>query len=212
MSKHTSNRARELTLLLDCAKAGDQESFATLLSRYSPLIESRLSRIRTANMTEQDVEDLRQEAYVSFHRALMHYDVEQHEVEFGLYAKICIDNGLYSAMRSMKHLSRAPLLPLDALEDRADEYPDPSEHLIEQEKFNALYAQIEAALSPWRTASGGCTSSVSRPPPSPPPSAKTKSPSTTPSTASAKSSAQRLGSEGEEGMRGRCPRAPAKQP
>ena len=148
MSKHTSNRARELTLLLDCAKAGDQESFATLLSRYSPLIESRLSRIRTANMTEQDVEDLRQEAYVSFHRALMHYDIEQHEVEFGLYAKICIDNGLYSAMRSMKHLSRAPLLPLDALEDRADEYPDPSEHLIEQEKFNALYAQIEAALSP----------------------------------------------------------------
>ncbi|MBQ8717996.1 MAG: sigma-70 family RNA polymerase sigma factor [Clostridia bacterium] len=148
MNKHAQSRARELTSLLAYAKAGDQESFATLLSRYSPLIESRLARIRTVNMTEQDVEDLRQEAYVSFHRALMHYDAEQHEVEFGLYAKICIDNGLYSAMRSMKHLTRAPLLPLEALDERADEYPDPSEHLIEQEKFNALYAQIEAALSP----------------------------------------------------------------
>ena len=148
MSKHTTSKARELSALLAHAKAGDQEIFATLLSRYSPLIESRLSRIRTANMTEQDVEDLRQEAYVSFHRALMHYDIEQHEVEFGLYAKICIDNGLYSAMRSMKHLTRAPLLPLDAIEEHADDSTDPSEHLIEQEKFNALYAHIESTLSP----------------------------------------------------------------
>ena len=148
MSKQTTSKARELSALLAHAKAGDQEIFATLLSRYSPLIESRLSRIRTANMTEQDVEDLRQEAYVSFHRALMHYDIEQHEVEFGLYAKICIDNGLYSAMRSMKHLTRAPLLPLDAIEEHADDSTDPSEHLIEQEKFNALYAHIEATLSP----------------------------------------------------------------
>ena len=148
MSKQTTSKARELSALLAHAKAGDQEIFATLLSRYSPLIESRLSRIRTANMTEQDVEDLRQEAYVSFHRALMHYDIEQHEVEFGLYAKICIDNGLYSAMRSMKHLTRAPLLPLDAIEEHADDSTDPSEHLIEQEKLNALYAHIESALSP----------------------------------------------------------------
>ena len=148
MSKQTTSKARELSALLAHAKAGDQEIFATLLSRYSPLIESRLSRIRTPNMTEQDVEDLRQEAYVSFHRALMHYDIEQHEVEFGLYAKICIDNGLYSAMRSMKHLTRAPLLPLDASEEHVDDSTDPSEHLIEQEKFNALYAHIEATLSP----------------------------------------------------------------
>ena len=148
MSHDVSQRSAELQALLHCAKAGDQQAFASLLSRYTPLLEARLSRIRTANMTEQDVEDLRQEAYVSFHRALMHYDAEQHEVEFGLYAKICIDNGLYSAMRSMKHLTRAPLLPLEALEEHADDGTDPSEHLIEQEKFNALYAQIEAALSP----------------------------------------------------------------
>lgn len=145
---NTHHKARELHTLLLLAKSGDQEAFAALLSRYTPLLEARLHRVRTGNMTEQDMEDLRQEAYLSLYRALMHYDIEQEEVEFGLYAKICIDNGLYSAMRSMKHLKVAPVLPLDEVEEAEDTRPDPSEQLIEQEKFNALYGVIEAALSP----------------------------------------------------------------
>ncbi len=151
--KHESPRTEEASVhlqeLLRPAKNGDQEAFAALLSRYTPLIESRLQHIRTPNMTEEDMKDLRQEAYLSFYRALMHYDMEQREVEFGLYAKICIDNGLFTAKRSMKHLSRAPVLPLDEMEEPLDsERADPSEQLIEQEKFNQLYALIEAALSP----------------------------------------------------------------
>lgn len=148
--KHDRFRTdRALSSLLSLAQGGDQEAFAALLSRYTPLIESRLQHIRTPNMTEEDMKDLRQEAYLSFYRALMHYDMEQREVEFGLYAKICIDNGLYTARRDMKHLSRAPVLPLDEVDDRPDdEQADPCEHLIEQEKFNQLYALIEGALSP----------------------------------------------------------------
>jgi RNA polymerase sporulation-specific sigma factor len=148
MSHDVSQRSAELQALLHCAKAGDQQAFASLLSRYTPLLEARLSRIRTANMTEQDVEDLRQEAYLSFYRALTRYDTEQSEVEFGLYAKVCIDNGLYSALRGMKHLKIAPVLPLDAVDEQEDTRPDPSEQLIAQENFNALYAVIEATLSP----------------------------------------------------------------
>ena len=55
MKQNTQSKALELASLLAHAKAGDQEIFATLLSRYTPLIESRLSRIRSSNMTEQDV-------------------------------------------------------------------------------------------------------------------------------------------------------------
>ncbi len=148
MTDDTTYKSKELHALLLRAKGGDQEAFTALLSRYTPLLDSRLQHVRTTHMTEQDMEDLRQEAYLSFYRALMHYHLEQTEVEFGLYAKICIDNGLYSAMRSMKHLSHAPVLPLDELEEPEDALTDPSEQLIEQEKFNALYAVIEATLSP----------------------------------------------------------------
>ena len=149
MKHNRPDTEQALSSLLLLAQRGDQEAFAALLSRYTPLLESRLQRIRTPNMTEEDIKDLRQEAYLSFYRALMHYDMEQREVEFGLYAKICIDNGLYTARRDMKHLSRAPVLPLDEVNDRPDEeQADPSEHLIEQEKFNQLYALIESALSP----------------------------------------------------------------
>ena len=149
MKHNRPDTEQALSSLLLLAQRGDQEAFAALLSRYTPLLESRLQRIRTSNMTEEDIKDLRQEAYLSFYRALMHYDMEQREVEFGLYAKICIDNGLYTARRDMKHLSRAPVLPLDEVNDRPDEeQADPSEHLIEQEKFNQLYALIESALSP----------------------------------------------------------------
>lgn len=149
MKHNRPDTEQTLSSLLHMAQRGDQEAFAALLSRYTPLLESRLQRIRTPNMTEEDIKDLQQEAYLSFYRALMHYDMEQREVEFGLYAKICIDNGLYTARRDMKHLSRAPVLPLDEVDDRPDEeQADPSEHLIEQEKFNQLYALIESALSP----------------------------------------------------------------
>ncbi|MBQ7338080.1 MAG: sigma-70 family RNA polymerase sigma factor [Clostridia bacterium] len=146
---HARRESGQLHALILRAKERDQEAFAALLSRYTPLLESRLQHVRSANMTEEDMEDLRQEAYLSFYRALMHYDLEQSEVEFGLYAKICIDNGLYSALRGMKHLKRAPILPLEVMDEPPDDYlTDPSEQLIEQEKFNALYATIETTLSP----------------------------------------------------------------
>ncbi|MBQ5362437.1 MAG: sigma-70 family RNA polymerase sigma factor, partial [Clostridia bacterium] len=151
MSKHSHHTTADTSLhqLLRCAAGGDQQAFASLLSRYTPLLEARLQRIRTPQMTEEDVKDLRQEAYVSFYRALMHYDDTQSAVDFGLYAKVCIDNGLYSALRSMKHLRVAPVLPLDEMEEQPDTgTTDPSARLIEQEKFNQLYALIERTLSP----------------------------------------------------------------
>lgn len=141
----------ELKRLLLQARANDQSAFAALLSRYSPMIESLLRRIRSAQMSEEDIKDLRQEAYVCFYRALTRYDMEQSEVDFGLYAKICVDRGLISATRAMKHLSAAPTLPLDELEEFEDTEPyvDPSAQLVEEESFRHLYAQVCRLLSPY---------------------------------------------------------------
>ena len=141
----------ELRCLVLLARNNDQSAFAALLSRYSPMIESLLLRIRTAQMSEEDIKDLRQEAYVCFYRALTRYDMEQNEVDFGLYAKICVERGLISAMRGMKHLSAAPTLPLDELEEFEDTEAqgDPSALLVQKESFEHLYAQVCRLLSPY---------------------------------------------------------------
>ena len=119
-----------------------------MLSRYTPLLEARLSRIRTANMTEQDVEDLRQEAYLSFYRALTRYDTEQSEVEFGLYAKICIANALASQLRVVRR--HTELSVADEWFGEGDHGEgDPTQLVMEQEALQLLYNRIHTLLSPF---------------------------------------------------------------
>ncbi len=138
----------ELPALLEAARAGDQKAFATLLAQYSPLIEGQLARLRSTDpaLTREDEQDLRQEAYLAFYRALMSYDTAQTQVSFGLYAKICMDNALLTARR---HSFRAEPLDDAALADVPGSDDDPTRRLREEEDFRTLYRVVEATLSPY---------------------------------------------------------------
>lgn len=137
--------------LLTQAKHGDQQAFDTLLEQYMPVIEHRISSIRSrySTLTPEDEKDLRQEAHVALYRASLSYDVTQHEVSFGLYAKICVENALISALRKMKPSA----LPLDM--EQLSELPDataesdPTHRVREQEDYEALCRTIACALSPY---------------------------------------------------------------
>ena len=142
------NELRPDTLYL--AKEGDQSAFATLLAQYTPLIEHQLvsARARRSDILPEDEKDLRQEAYLAFYRALMSFDVSQGEVSFGLYAKICIENGLISALRKMRPSAES----LDT--ERMAELPagnegDPTRRLRELEDYEALCRRISLVLSPY---------------------------------------------------------------
>jgi RNA polymerase sporulation-specific sigma factor len=137
--------------LLCAARKGDQQAFDELLTQYMPIIEHQLSGIRSkySAVTIEDEKDLRQEAYLAFYRATASYDVTQHEVSFGLYAKICVENGLISALRKMK----PSVLPLDmetlsAIPDWGKE-SDPTRRVREQEDYEALCRTIAGVLSPY---------------------------------------------------------------
>ena len=73
--------------------------------------------------------------------------MDQSEVEFGLYAKICITNALISLMRAHKrHETERPSDPL------SDDYfvsdsEDPLRKILEQESVKKLYAVIRKNLS-----------------------------------------------------------------
>ena len=94
------NRENNLMLqsLIRSAQQNDDVAFEALLSRYTPLIESMT--LQFASDAGQDREDLRQEAILGFYKALMRFDTEQKEVQFGLFAKECIRNRLISYMRT----------------------------------------------------------------------------------------------------------------
>ena len=143
-------------------RQGDQDAFVSLAKQYEPLIESLLTRFSREEELRFSREDLRQEAMVVFYHSILTFDLEQSEVEFGLYAKICLSNALISQFRVQKRHGPELLTPLTGELPVEGEAEDPSEKLVEQERLDALWADIEKNLSPlenriWRLYMAGRT-------------------------------------------------------
>ena len=134
--------------LIQDAKNGSQSSFLSLCEQYKPLIDGCTFRFSSDNLTLQDREDLAQEALIRFCSAVCSYDEEYENVEFGLYAKICIENGLVSFMRTYNRKNRLRALSLesDLTEDTAGD-TDFLQSLIDRERTSALVHEINRLLS-----------------------------------------------------------------
>ena len=158
-----------LTALIVRAREGGQDAFFELRDIYKPLIESQVVKHTLDDMRPQDVEELTQEALVAFCNAVCNYDVTSVEVEFGLYAKICIQNRLVSFIRG--HLKRRKSLPisLDSVSGgQAAERSDPLQALVNKENMAELVRVISKNLSDyenrvwWMYVSGMTVSDISR--------------------------------------------------
>ena len=135
------------TLILR-VKEGDQQAFHTLLDKYHPLIDKLVSKFESDELTKSFEEDLQQEATLVFYNAIMAYDEKQSEVEFGLYARICISNALVSQMRI---INKRRLEQLTDSENSSFYTEDitlsPMDDILRQEKLRAMYAIIKDNLS-----------------------------------------------------------------
>ncbi|MBO5757581.1 MAG: sigma-70 family RNA polymerase sigma factor [Clostridia bacterium] len=150
-------RDAEISELLSAARAGNQQAYALLLDRYSPMLQSMVSKYAAHGMSDADLEDLRQEASVVFCSAVQTYDSSREGVEFGLYAKICVGHGLASALRTFRRQRREGLLSLEG-EGLIEQNPgllgseaSVSEALIDKERMEALQRTIQRALSPYES-------------------------------------------------------------
>ena len=145
MSDKSKNK--EILKLISEVRSGNEEAFKQLLDRYTPLIESSVSRVLVDGQYVLHEDDLRQEATVVFYNSILTYDLEQHEVEFGLYAKICISNALISQVRRLQRRNA------ERLSEASDEglfgwdREDPSVRILEQESLKSLYSIIRGNLS-----------------------------------------------------------------
>ena len=147
-------------------RTDDQEAFGEMLQLYEPLIGSFTARFVSNGASQQDAEDFRQELTMSFYNAILSYDLEQTEVSFGLYAKICLNNFFITQLRTLKKRKSAEMISLDQenwLMENQSEQGDPSSDVIQREKLRELNRKIESTLSDfenkvWKYYVSGCSS------------------------------------------------------
>ena len=155
----------ELQACIRKVREEDQSAFQALLEVYTPLILAQVSSF-AADLSEQDREDLRQEACYAFYRSALSYDLAQSEVEFGLYAKICIKNALATQLRSINRRPRITQAEDALAQDEGAE--DPATLVLAREQREALMAKICALLSPyensvwWKYVAGNSVSAIAK--------------------------------------------------
>ena len=148
-SNQGADRVFDLICRFRAGGENAENAFDELLAQYQPLIESLVSKFSTDDRMTMPREDLRQEAAVAFYRSVRTYDLSQHDVEFGLYAKICISNTLVSKLRTKKSPIEVEALCEDT--ERSTEGDaqgeNPVERILEQERLEGILAVIRENLS-----------------------------------------------------------------
>ena len=134
----------ELTMLVRQAANGDEEAFAAVMRRMTPLIRTQIHRFEHSGADE---EDLRQECLVGLLAAIRHYR-EDAGATFTTYASTCMRNRLVSMARRYGTLTQREQ-PLDADTDVPDtDGNDPESRLLEQEGLSRLQEQLQQRLTP----------------------------------------------------------------
>ena len=144
MLNRLNDNREKLHHCIERVRGGDQTAFNDLLADYEPLIGAEIARYG-AGLVPEDVEDLRQFALLALYRAALNFDLSQCEVEFGLYAKICISNALVSQLRVIRRYRTEISVGDTQLSSGGGE--DPAARVMEEEAAAALYARVRALLS-----------------------------------------------------------------
>lgn len=153
--------------LILAVKNGDQTAFESLQNKYKPLIESSVQKYSSEVMTAEDKEEMYQEALFILYSAACNYTLENEGVEFGLFAKICIENSMLSFVRSYKRHNRIRAVSLDGeAVDTSVAHDDVLQSFVDDEQASILVSRISTCLSEyenrvwWMYASGASTRDI----------------------------------------------------
>ena len=138
----------QLNALISAVKNGDQQAFSLMLEKYNPLLVSLVSKYESDDLTKSLFEDLLQEATLVFYNAILNYDQTQSEVEFGLYARICVSNALITQIRLInKRRAEQPAAFLLQSVSKEVFFEDLEKEIISKENIRSIYTLIKANLS-----------------------------------------------------------------
>ncbi len=132
--------------LLRAIQNGSSGAFVKLSDMYNPLIVKEVFRYE-GTLGTADLDDLRQAALISLYRAAVSYRFDK-GVTFGLYAKICIVNGIADTLRYFgKKICDVCIDELDEDDAPASE-DNPQSLMLDKESASVLDKRIKGALSP----------------------------------------------------------------
>ncbi len=129
--------------LLKGIAENDSHAFEELFSMYGGMMYSLVGSFVSEEATREDVEDLEQEAKVLLLNAARTYDLTS-GLTFGLYAKICVKNGLITLSRKKKKEIRTDGVDIDELNIAV---PDTTIDVEENESASQLLDRLCAILS-----------------------------------------------------------------
>lgn len=135
--------------MIGSVRNGDQKAFAELLQLYEPLFSSFLSKCGQEQANDQDLEDIKQELTVVFYNAILSFDLNQKDVNFGLYAKICLQNALITQLRNLRKRTNLMLAGDEVLLETVMEDDEFFTSFATKEEMQELTNKIERELSPF---------------------------------------------------------------
>lgn len=130
------------TLPIAQAAAGDQEAFALLVHRMTPLIHAQVHGFRCAGVED---EDLVQEALMGLLAAVRTYRLDG-GATFTTYATACIRHRLLSIARRYGPLADHEV-PIEDSPELPDDAADPALRLQEQEALEGLLDRLRTRLT-----------------------------------------------------------------
>ena len=148
MKEKSMKENDEIYQLIELVRKGNSEAFSKLVDIYNPLLKKILFLYMTDDMSDEDIEDLGQEELIAFYRAALNFNSKQDEVEFGLYAKICVTNSMISYKRAARKKSNEIAYVGDEeLNLISDPDSEPAKFFEQKESERILGEQIEKTLS-----------------------------------------------------------------
>ena len=142
-----NKRNNDVEKLIKLVIAGASDAFSALVEQYNPMLKKILSAYTTEEMSKEDVEDLGQEELIAFYRAIINFDADQKDVEFGLYAKICVTNSMISYKRAAAKKSNESLIGDEEMNSITDPDGEIPKFFEMRESERELGEQIEKTLS-----------------------------------------------------------------
>ena len=142
-----NKRNNDVEKLIKLVITGDSDAFSALVEQYNPMLKKILSAYTTEEMSKEDVEDLGQEELIAFYRAIINFDADQKDVEFGLYAKICVTNSMISYKRAAAKKSNESLIGDEEMNSITDPDGEIPKFFEMRESERELGEQIEKTLS-----------------------------------------------------------------
>lgn len=134
---------RSLDELLKGIAENDSRAFEELSSMYGGMMYSLVGSFVGDEATREDIEDLEQEARMLLLNAARTYEPAS-GLTFGLYAKICVKNGLITLNRKKKKEIRTDGVDIDELDIAV---PDTTVDVDENESASQLLDRLCAILS-----------------------------------------------------------------